>query len=799
MNFLNDLKNNSLLICPNDIKNTVLQELNKMKKLINIKFMTIEELIKKYYFDYDNKTILYLMNTYNINYDIALIYLKNIYYIDDTNYRESKLNKLKNIKEELLKNNLLIKDKLFNEFLTNKEIIVYGYNYLVDINNKVIKDLSKSYSVKIIDNLYQEYSHAIYEANTMEEEIEFVCKEICRLIHKGVDINKIKLSNISSEYNIPIKRIFTMYNIPIYLNDEQSIYSTKIVSDFLKLYNKDITITINKLKEIYPNSDIVNKIIDIVNNYYFTNDYNEVKDLIIHDLQKTKLINRSYTNCVKIIDYNTYIADDNYVFLMNFNQNSIPIIKKDEDYLSNDIKLSLSLEDTYTINRLEKETTIKNIKNIKNLTITYKLKSFTTSYYPSNLVEDLNYQVIKIENDITISYSNMYNKIKLTKYLDNLIKYGVTTKELSILNNNYKIDYLKYNHHYQKIDKLDYYNYINNNLVMSYSTMDNYNKCSFRYYLANVLKIDIYDDTFIAFIGSMFHHILEIGLLNDIDINKEVDNYIKDNNKELSNKEKFFVNKITKDMEFVLNTIRKQLNYTNLNKILFEEEIKVVKQADINITFKGFIDKVMYQETPDEVIVALIDYKTGQADIKLENTIHGLSLQLPVYLYLANHKFKKVKFAGFYLQHILQSEITIDKNKTYAQKKEENLRLEGYSNSNVNILREFDSSYENSNVIKGMKCKKDGSFYNYTKVLNDIQINKLIDIVEDNINNNVTKITNVEFDINPKQIGYTPDSLVGCKYCKFKDICFMDNKDIIILKEEKDLSFLGGEEDAELD
>ena len=86
MNFLNDLKNNSLLICPNDIKNTVLQELNKMKKLINIKFMTIEELIKKYYFDYDNKTILYLMNTYNINYDIALIYLKNIYYIDDTNY-----------------------------------------------------------------------------------------------------------------------------------------------------------------------------------------------------------------------------------------------------------------------------------------------------------------------------------------------------------------------------------------------------------------------------------------------------------------------------------------------------------------------------------------------------------------------------------------------------------------------------------------------------------------------------------------------------------------------------------------
>lgn len=796
MNFIKELKNNNLLICPSNIKKNILQELNKLNKLINIKFMTIEELIKKYYFDYDNKTILYLINNYHINYDIAIIYLKNIYYINDSNYTDSKLNKLKNIKKDLQEHNLLIEDKLFTDFLNNKELIVYGYDYLVDINNKVISDISKDYPVRIIDKDYQDYPHDIYEANTMEDEIEFVCKQICELINQGVDINKIKLSNISSEYNIPLKRIFSMYNIPVYLNDEPSIYSTKVVTDFLKLYNENINITIDKIKELYPNSDIVNKIIEIVNEYYFIDNYDEVKQLIIHDLQKTKIINKNYTNCVTTIDYNTHVAEDDYVFLMNFNQNSIPIIKKDEDYLSNELKSSLLLEDTYTINRLEKETNIKNIKNIKNLTITYKLKSQTNSYYPSNLVEDLNYKVIKIENNILNSYSTLYNKIKLTKCLDNLIKYGITTEELSILNNNYQIDYLKYNHKYNKIDKIDYYNYINNNLVMSYSTMDNYNKCAFRYYLANVLKIDIYDDTFIAFIGSLFHHILEVGLLNDININTEINNYIKESNRKLSNKEKFFINKIKNDIEFVLKTIRKQLNYINLDKILFEEEIKVIKQETITITFKGYIDKIMYQERPNEVIVALIDYKTGTADIKLENTVHGLSLQLPVYLYLANHKFKNVKIAGFYLQHILQNEITIDKNKSYNQKKEDNLKLEGYSNSDVNILREFDSNYESSNMIKSMRCKKDGSFYSNAKVLNNEQITKLIDIVEDNIKSNATKISNVEFDINPKQIGYAQDSLVGCKFCKFKDICFMDNKDIVILKEEKDLSFLGGEEDA---
>ena len=125
MNFIKELKNNSLLICPNDIKKIILQELNKLNKLINIKFMTIEELVKKYYFDYDNKTILYLINNYHINYDIAIIYLRNIYYINDYNYTDSKLNKLKNIKKDLQDHNLLIKDKLFKDFLKNKEIIVY--------------------------------------------------------------------------------------------------------------------------------------------------------------------------------------------------------------------------------------------------------------------------------------------------------------------------------------------------------------------------------------------------------------------------------------------------------------------------------------------------------------------------------------------------------------------------------------------------------------------------------------------------------------------------------------------------
>ena len=36
---------------------------------------------------------------------------------------------------------------------------------------------------------------------------------------------------------------------------------------------------------------------------------------------------------------------------------------------------------------------------------------------------------------------------------------------------------------------------------------------------------------------------------------------------------------------------------------------------------------------------------------------------------------------------------------------------------------------------------------------------------------------------------------LGCKYCKFKDICFVTEKNIQNLKEYKNMEFLGGDQD----
>ena len=55
--------NDAIIICS---KNSKEQLLKSMKKLLNVKFFTMDEFIKNYCFDYDEKAILYLIKKYNI-------------------------------------------------------------------------------------------------------------------------------------------------------------------------------------------------------------------------------------------------------------------------------------------------------------------------------------------------------------------------------------------------------------------------------------------------------------------------------------------------------------------------------------------------------------------------------------------------------------------------------------------------------------------------------------------------------------------------------------------------------------
>ena len=766
--------NNKIVVLNDYAKKSFIK---KIDKLINVKVITLSELKRKYYFDYDNKAIYFVSNKYNCIPEIAKIYIENIYYLKDID--DKKINFLKEIKSDLDTNNLLTYNNLFKEFLKGKEIVLYNLKYVDKFYKNIFKKLEEYSKVTIYNDEDNSTVKELYKANNSEEEIAFVCTKITKLIKSGVNINNIKLANVKSDYEFIIRKTFKLFNIPINLPSFETIKSTSLVIKFKELYDSDIYETIEKLKEFIntkEENDIFKSIINIVNNYLWANDFMLVKDMVFNDIDNIKTPREKLKNAVEVIEFKKELVSDNdYVFLIGYNEGVIPINYKDEDYLSDAIKEKLDLSTSFELNENAMNETKDNIRNIKNLIVTYPNHNLSSEIYISSSYE----KDLFDEKELNISFneSNDYNKLKLVSEKDENSKFGTITDNLLKLSSHYKdMKYNSYDNKYKTIDKSKIKDFFKDGLTLSYTSINYYYMCSFRYYLDYVLKINKFEDTFEATVGSIFHKILSMCFDHDIDIIRTYETEIENSNYEFNESEKFFLSILKDELVLIIETIKNQLSYTQLTNSMYEKKIVIDVDKDLQIRFKGFVDKILYNEFNGKTVVAIIDYKTGNPNLNINNTIYGLEMQLPVYIYLIKNEIKDVKIGGFYLQKILN-------NTTDKEKRLDSLKLQGYTNSDLDYIDKVDSSFNDSKVIKSLRTSSKG-FYYYSKMINDEEIDILYNVVDSKIKEASKYILDSKFDINPKEMN---NENIGCGFCKYKDICFMKQKDAVTLKEVKNI------------
>ena len=763
-----------IIICPTESKLNILNDINNQNQLHNIKFYTKQEFIDNYFFSYNDNSLFYLMSKYKMNIDVAKVYLKNLYYIDENKiYKNNKLEFLKNIKQELIDNKLIEYNDIFRKYIKNKQIEVINY---YDFDKYLEKILN--YKVDIPES---KFNKKIYEFQTIEEEVNYVCIEIRKLLKKGIDINKIYLVNISDEYNYIISKLFKYYNIPLNINYKDSIYATPVVQEYLKTKKLDL--------ENSNNSSINKKIINILGSLVDIDENNELYNIILIDKLKNTYLNPiKYENAVNIRDLDEMtFKEDEYVFVLGFNLNSIPKVYQDIDYISDKDKSEVDLYDTNYLNKREKQKTIYLLEQIKNLTITYKLSTPFQKYYPSTLINDLSLEIIKDTKD-DYNYSDDYNKIRLAEYLDKYYIYGISNDNLDLLYNNYKINYNTYDNKYTGIDNNKYLESLPYPLRLSYTSINTYNECKFKYYINNVLKLGDYTKTFATYIGSMYHYILTLYKKTNFDFELEFNKYLEQ--RDLTLKEKILLVKIKKDLINLIDVIKNQNLITGYDNEVYEKEARITLKKDVSVEFVGYIDKIMFYKNIDDTYFSIIDYKTGTIDTNISLMKYGLHMQLPIYLYLINYSdiFDNPIFTGIYYQNILFNYPTWSKS----LEKDINDRylLKGYSTDNCDILERFDPTYEDSKLIKSMKYNPEKGFSSYTKLINDNEMIDMVKYIDKTINNSVDDILKSDFTINPKMY---EGKNISCKYCQFNDLCFMKNDDLVYLDKVEDFSFLGGD------
>ena len=148
-----------------------------------------------------------------------------------------------------------------------------------------------------------------------------------------------------------------------------------------------------------------------------------------------------------------------------------------------------------------------------------------------------------MENFISM-FSNKLNELNLSRSLDSLIKFNNKDENLDILFNNYNNNYKTYDNSFSGLDINFLKENINDKLVFSYSNLNDYYKCPFKFYVKYILGIKTYEVKLAQFIGSAFHYVLENVNSCDDDVDKYFDQYIELHKTDLkmTNKEKHFIN-----------------------------------------------------------------------------------------------------------------------------------------------------------------------------------------------------------------------------------------------------------------
>ena len=779
------------VICENEIKNSILRE-NK-NVFLDYTFLDSKSLLKGLTFDIKKEGLLAYSLYSKIKPEIVKTYFEYLPYISlfDRVVGDSKINFLKSIYNWLKDKGFLIIDKDFIPYLKKRAVSFVGYDSddknILFLQN-ILKDNDVEFETISSSENQENNKHIVYHFDTLLDESRYVFNEIKKLLDSGVSINNIKICNYSDAYYHTFYRLSSYYNIPINFDAEKNILSTSIVKTlFSELDNKENNNICDVMDKLNNTNPFFKSIMNIVNSYKLKNySLSDIKDILKMEIKNIKYDSVRYENGIILSNlYAPNYTSEDHVFVLGFNQNVLPRIFVDNAYLSDKTLQKMGLNTSLDAIRLDEKVVLHNLNLDVNYHISYKLSSPFESFLKSEFLNKYKYE--DIEGIVDDNISEREDKIIYGESLDNFYKYNDKDR---YYNNVYDVNYLGYKNDYKGIEDETKKKIIPDVIKLSYSTINIYAKCAFRYLMEKILYLSEFDHTMNTNCGVYAHKILEEYYKHPeytYDELKQIalDDFVETRKKEqtrgnkdacttISTKEKFFFNLMDCFVKETIDFNKEHEEKAGFSKALTEYKVNIKYDND-KLVFEGAIDKILIKNKKDKKYVAIVDYKTGNTKYDRKNIDYGFNMQLPSYVYMAKQDkktFNDPVVLGMYLQKIGPS------NK-------DEYRLQGFTNISNDYWRELDDLEENSSseYICSLSTKKDGELAKKKTNLDEDELNYLARVVEKNLKNTYELIRVGSFEINPKFDGNTN---LSCDYCKYKDVCYRTHEKIEIGKEDGD-------------
>ncbi|MEW6698565.1 MAG: helicase-exonuclease AddAB subunit AddB [Bacillota bacterium] len=192
----------------------------------------------------------------------------------------------------------------------------------------------------------------------------------------------------------------------------------------------------------------------------------------------------------------------------------------------------------------------------------------------------------------------------------------------------------------------------------------------------------------------------------------------------------------------------------------------------------GRIDRIDCAMEGGRPYFTIIDYKSGQAELKLADIVHGLKLQLLTYLDVAlRHAGQLVNQpalpAGMLYFSVKDPFVTSPGPLAIEEAEKgllKQLKMKGLLLADPLVIAQMDNQLSGQSELLPVGLKKNGEFYSNSRVISEEQFTLLRSYLETKLKSTGQRILQGEIAISPYRRGNDK----ACRYCVFKPVCRFD-------------------------
>lgn len=249
-------------------------------------------------------------------------------------------------------------------------------------------------------------------------------------------------------------------------------------------------------------------------------------------------------------------------------------------------------------------------------------------------------------------------------------------------------------------------------------------------------------------------------------------------------RDSYRLQKVERIFTKTIQVLRKHLQLSDFEPDAFELTFGKDQKLDastltlsqgVPVHLEGKIDRVDVYEEDDQILLKIIDYKSGSRQFKLCDLYQGIELQLVLYMKAAqeiysNRKKKTVIPAGFYFYQI-KDPMT---DASEAEDKLYNYTMSGYTNKDPVILEHFEhvkddaKQYAQANI----KFTPTHRIHAASKLFTTEDFYQMEDYSRQKVKEIGERIYRGEIAPYP----YRQSDRSACTYCQFKSVCGFDDR-----------------------